>query len=161
MISNSKSILEMVLVPQYQILGQFGRPKKRIDSDTLNKQQTCVFCVLTQQSITKIKYCCFPHVFYSKTKLRAYILVCWVLNASASYVFWSSQMSLDQGGLKIVERLPIKPFFSRPKSNLRVGWSRQVRSSQHPKHLQGCRHQHKVDPRGNSLTLFSLSAQGQ
>ena len=49
-------------------------------------------------------------------------------------------------------------LFSRPKSNLRVGWSRQVRSSQHSKHLQGCRHQHKVDPRGNSLTLFTQQA---
>ena len=59
---------KLVLVPQYQILGQFGPLKKRIDSDTLNKQQTCVFCVLTQQSLTKIKYCCFPHVFYSINK---------------------------------------------------------------------------------------------
>ena len=34
--------------------------------------------------------------------------------------FWSSQMSLDEGGLKIVERLPIKPFFPGPSQTF--GW---------------------------------------
>ena len=41
-------------------------------------------------------------------------------DASASYVFWSAQMSLDQGGLKIVERLPTKPFFPGPSQTF--GW---------------------------------------
>ena len=97
-------------------------------------------------------------MFYSINKAVSIYSGILATDASASYVFWSAQMSLDQGGLKIVERLPIKPFFSRPKSNLRVGWSRQVRSSQHPKHLQGCRHQHKVDPRGDSLPYFIQQA---
>ena len=122
MISNSTSVLGIGFGPPIANFGsRWSSSKARRFwhiKQTTNLRILCFNPTITYQNKLLLLS---PSVLFNKQSCkRIFWYLFFLLNASASYVFWSFQMSLDEGGLKIVELLPIKLFFPGPSQTF--GW---------------------------------------